>query len=362
MIVYLKVLIAALRLLKMTGPLAGEFKIVRVYEQDNHVFFDLPLNSATRAPGLSSLFWDSRNGHALVERVEEHNSSRAKFQLKTLYSGKLPKAGKLVWLSGWLGNHPSHFDLEKSVKEVRLPNGVLAWVSQQPNDKWVIHVHGRRAQMGETLRNFAQFSELGYSQLTISMATDPKPYGLGVSKSTLGETEWLEIEQAIEFAKRAGAKEIILFGWSQGAMISGNYLKRASNVSIIKGVIFDSPLLDYRETMRLHAKKQGFGIEAGDRVIDAIASSKALRLLGYTNVDSDDLSLVRKELPTNVPMLVLYSGSDNYVAIDEVHKLPQLNNRVTLVEIPDASHCRLYNLDTRKYQESIAAWLSEHQI
>lgn len=346
----------------MTGPLAGEFKILRVYEQDNQVFFDLPLNSATRAPGLASLFWDSRKGHALVERVEQSIDSEANFQLKALYSGKLPKAGELVWLSGWLGNHPKHFNLEGSVDEVRLPNGALAWISEQVSEKWVIHIHGRRAQMGETLRNFAQFSALGYSQLTISMATDPKPHGLGLSKSTLGDTEWLEIEQAIDLAKSAGAKEVILFGWSQGAMISGNYLKRTKDASIIKGVIFDSPLLDYRATMRLHANKQGFDSEAGDRVIDAIASSKALPLLGYKNVDSDELSLVRNELQVQIPMLVLYSGSDGYVAINEVHKLDKLNSLVTLVEIPGASHCRLYNNDTKTYQESIATWLSVNQI
>jgi len=346
----------------MTGPLAGEFKILRVYKDGGDTFFELPSNSSTRSKGTSSLFWDSRRGHALVQRIESTDLATSLFRLQSLYSKTLPKAGEIVWLSGWLGNKPEHFNLEKDIAEVRLPNGTLGWLYPKDSQRWVIHVHGRRAQMGETLRNFEQFAKLGFSQLTISMATDAKPYGLGKLKSTLGETEWREVEQAVEFAVAAGAKKIVLFGWSQGAMITGTYLKRAKDTSVISGVVFDSPLLDYRATMQLHAKKQGFDEQAGDSVIEAIANSKALRLLGYSNINCDELSLVRKALPVAKPMLVFFSSSDGYVAIDEVYKLPQLNQEVTLVEFSEAGHCRLFNQDTEKYQQAISMWLRELQI
>jgi alpha-beta hydrolase superfamily lysophospholipase len=362
LIVYLKVLIAAIRLLKMTGPLAGEFKLLRVYELADDTIFDFPLNSATKPSGQSSLFWDSRRGHALVERVDAGDGMTSSYKLLKLYSRKLPKAGDSVWLSGWLGNRPEHFELEQSVSEVRMLNGTRAWLFDNSSDKWVIHIHGRRAHMGETLRNVSQFASLGYSQLAISMATDPKPHGLGIGKSNLGQTEWKEIEDAVSFAKSSGAKEIILFGWSQGALITGQFLMRSADTSSITGVIFDSPLLDYRSTMRLHATKQGFGEEAGDRVIQAIVSSKSVRALGYKNIDVDSLSLVNNTSAGTIPLLVLFSGNDGYVAIEDVHKLPLVNSEVRLVEIAGARHCRLYNHDRVKYQQAIATWLSDYYI
>jgi len=347
----------------MKGPLAGEFKILALYLSDGETIFELPMNSSTRSPGLSSLFWDSRRGHALVERIEtEENQSFSRFKLVKLYTDNLPKAGQIVWLSGWLGNQPEHFGLEKQFEEVKLPNGTTGWLFDKASDKWVIHVHGRRAEKGETLRNVKQFSSLGFSQLTISMATDPKPHGLGVSKSRLGDREWMEIEQAIDFAKAHGAKQIILFGWSQGALIIGSFLNRAQDITYISGVIFDSPLLDYRSTMRLHAKKQGFPEEAGDTVIEAIRSSKALRALGYRNTNTDDLSLVKTGVPMDIPLLALYSSADGYVAIDDVHILAANNKNVQIVEISGAGHCRLYNHDTRGYQAAISNWLKESQI
>jgi len=363
LIVYLKVLIAAIRLLRMKGPLAGEFKILALYQSDGETILELPINSSTKSPGLSSLFWDSRRGHALVERIEvEKDQGFSSFKLVKLYTSNLPKVGQTVWLSGWLGHLPEHFGLENQFEEVKLPNGTTGWLFDRGSAKWVIHVHGRRAEKGETLRNVEQFSSLGFSQLTISMATDPKPHGLGITKSQLGDSEWVEVEQAISFAKAQGAKQIILFGWSQGALIIGSYLNRAKDVSNISGVVFDSPLLDYRSTMRLHAKKQGFLEEAGDTVIEAIRSSKTLRALGYRNTNTDDLSLLKTGLPMDIPLLALYSSADGYVAIDDVHILAASNKNVQLVEISGAGHCRLYNHDTRGYQEAIATWLKQSQI
>jgi len=363
LIVYLKVLVAAIRLLKMTGSFGGEYEILSLYESAGETILELPLNTATRSPGQSSLFWDSRKGHALVERIDSsEDQSISRFKVLKLYTSKLPAVGNKVWLSGWLGNHPNHFGLGSKASEVQMPNGTLAWLFDQSSDKWVIHIHGRRAERGETLRNIEQFAQLGFSQLTISMSTDPTPSGLGVRKSNLGHSEWREIEQATAYAQSLGAKEIILFGWSQGALITGAFLNRAEDISSISGVIFDSPLLDYSSTMRLHAKKEGFNEEAGDSVMAAIRDSRVLKLLGYSNIAVDELSLVTSGLPKHLPALILYSSSDGYVAMDEVHKLTTSNTNVRLVEIAGAVHCRLFNHDQRTYQNAIANWLKDFQI
>lgn len=363
MIVYTKVLIAAINLMKMTGPIKAELKVLEVKNDKGNTWVVVPGKLDRQSKGEQSLFWNSRKGHALVQvDFDESRDDRIALKVLRIYSSELPSAGGLVSLSGWLGEHPEHFGLENKFEEIVMPNKTRAWHFPADSHKWVIHVHGRRAGMGETLRNMAQFAALGYRQLTISMETDPKPYGLGASKSNLGETEWTQVEQAVLHAKESGAKEIILFGWSQGSFMIGQFLRNSKHVELVTGAIFDSPLLDYRSTMQFHAKRAGLARRLGDRVIDAIQESKIIRLLGYKNVDVDGISLANKSVGVAIPFLIFYSSTDGHVESFDVHLFAGHNENVTLVEIEGAKHCRLYNHDKDKYQSSIDNWIKRHRI
>lgn len=345
----------------MTGPINGEFKILAVSSIGPDTFIDLPLNSSTKSKAVLSLFWNSRKGHLVVQaEPTQPLPDRVRFKVLKDISSSLPEVGNRAWLSGWLGESPEHFGLQDH-KVVKLSNKSTAWLFEGSNS-WVIHVHGRRAAIGETLRNVQQFNSLGFTQLAISMATDPKPMGLGKGKSQLGEIEWQEIEQAVSFAISSGAKKLVIFAWSQGALITGEFLRRSVLAEFVSGVIFDSPLLDYRATMRMHAIKGGLSPELGDRVIDAIVESKAIKLLGYKNVDVDRLSLLKSGISVDVPALVFYSMADGHVEMTGIEKLVEFNSKVSLIEIPDAKHCRLFNEDTETYQRSIEQWLTKHQI
>jgi len=350
-------------LLKMTGPFKGECKVLAVTADGDQVFIDLPVNAETKSKAVQSLFWDSRKSHAIVQAdgVQE-NSSIVRYRVLRQLTDNIPEVGTPVSLSGWLGSTPEHFGYAHRYHNVTLPNGTTGWLFPNNGDKWVIHVHGRRAMMGETLRNLEQFESLGFNQLTISMSTDTKPYGLGVKVSRLGQTEWTEIEDAVRFASSAGAKDISIFGWSQGSLISSQFLINSSETDLVRGVIFDSPLLDYRSTMRFQAQRGGYDPVLAERVIDAIKNSKAIRFLGYKNVDVDEISLVKEKKLPAIPALVLYSMNDGHVAIADVHKFAEINPGVTLYEIPNARHCRLFNEDENAYQEAISSWLLENRI
>lgn len=363
MIVYLKVLIAGLQLMKMTGPIKAELKVLEVQKQDDKAYIYVPGKLESQTLGPQSLFWDSRTGHAEVQ-VDAHKSSEGKVALRVsrLFKGSLPKPGGSVSLSGWLGEHPKHFGFDQEHQEFLMPNKTSAWFFKGQGTKWVIHVHGRRAGMGETLRNVSQFADFGFNQLTISMESDPKPFGHGTKRSKLGFTEWREVESAVLYAKSQGATEVLLFGWSQGSFMIGQFLRISEHAHLVSGAIFDSPLLDYRSTMRFHAARQGIDAALGDRVIDSIQKDPAVRVFGYRNINVDEMSLAKNSLRTVVPVLVLYSRKDGHVEIMDVFDFERINQSVTLVEIVGAKHCRLYNHDKDKYQKSISDWLQQNQI
>lgn len=356
---FLATYVAIFRLLWITDKVKGEFGILKVRQDGNVTELLLPLNEDTKAQGKQSLFWASRLGHCVVEPGEIGSDGRW-FKVHKDY-GQQPIGTDGAWLSGWLGERLEHFgDIEYDI--VKLPNGTLATQTKKSSQNWVIHVHGRKTLVAETYRNFEQFDELGFRQLSISHETDQKPMGLGKHRTTLGFQEWKQLEAAVVHAQGQGAKKIVLFGWSLGGMIVGQFLRNSTIRTSVVGSIFDSPMFDVRNTLRLQAELSGYSAEFADEVCERVRLSKLLRILGYPKLDFDAFSLSIHRIESELPSLLMYSKNDGYVAYEDAESFAQLNRSVRLVEFPSARHCRLMNSDPVRYAETIKSFISELDI
>lgn len=335
----------------MNAPISGDIPISGIRTENQTEIITLPLNEDTAMNGVQSLFWESRSGHILVEPMPAHSHEGRDFKVLKVF-GKPANPGDMVWLSGWLGESPEDFGIESVF--VTLSNGTRAVQTKYESTSWVIHVHGRKASFAETLRNFQQFEELGFRQLAISHETDPKPWGLGNARSWLGAKEWQEVELAVKYALDSGAKEVILFGWSLGALFVGEFLRRSPFAQAVSKVIFDSPLIDFETTLRLQSRLSGMPAAFGDFVYSVLQKSNMLGLFGFR----------RRHIPTLIrdlskETLILYSNNDGYVSMSRMDEFAALNHDATIVEIPGARHCRLYNLDKARYQATIAGFIAK---
>ncbi len=345
---YLKAIYAAIRLQRLGGKISGEHKIQAVLPDSNQLIVQLPKSPDTLVPGVQSLFWNSREGHAIVKPLGSDSES-VSFELVKAFRN-LPKKGDSVWLSGWLGESPKDFGFEAT--EEKLSNGTIALTSRKNSSTWVIHVHGRNATMAETYRNFKQFSDLGFNQLFLAHETDAKPYGLGKKRSFLGANEWRQVELAAQHALDQGASEIVLFGWSLGAMFVGQFLLNSKLANAVTGFVLDSPLIDYPSTLRLQATLAGLDEDFGNYVSWLLTKSKLLRALGYGY----------EKLPSilfhvDIPGLVLFSRTDGYVSMERIDELSAANANLSLLEFANGKHCRLYNQDPAMYQKAVSDFL-----
>lgn len=139
-----------------------------------------------------------------------------------------------------------------------------------------------------------------------------------------------DIEGAVRFAKRQGAREIYLVGHSTGAQKSVYYATRKGNAKKIQGIVLLAPLSDYGEA--LHFDKKFKVLKKGTR--DALSLVKkgkshaivpgwwqdAGRFLSlYTPDSAEEIFTYAqpKKVPRTyrslrVPTLAFFAGNDEY--------------------------------------------------
>jgi pimeloyl-ACP methyl ester carboxylesterase len=309
----------------------------------------------------------SKLGHAILGPIVSVDSkTHVTRALVSVEAGDLHR-GNVGWISGWLGTEPTHF--AKNIELIQMDsseNWVLpAWFQpQQAHDRnefdtWVIHVHGRGATAAETARNFAQFYDFGFSNLSIAFRND------GVAKRNgqpergplgLGTTEWLDLETAVAFASDRGANRILVMGWSYGAAITLQFARHSELADKVSGYIFDSPVISWRNTLEFQVALAGAPrswARLGEGYLADRSNAASLGLKAPIDFEQFEPAEVAKHLKT--PTLLLHSVDDGFIPIAPCQVLAsELVTTVTLREFTRARHCKLFNYDAVGYRQAIA--------
>ncbi|WGD36317.1 alpha/beta fold hydrolase [Lysinibacter sp. HNR] len=272
-----------------------------------------------------------------------------------------PRPGTHARISGWYYLTPAELGYE--VREVQINTEVgdaPAWWVPHAKDRgrWAIHVHGRGVQRGETIRGVPPFYESGYSNLLISYRNDGEAPPSGDGHSSLGQTEWRDVESAIDFAVKNGAKGIVLFGWSMGGAVVLQTLLRAKNRHLIRGVVLDSPVVDWSETLRSLGRELHLPRPIQNWVLGLLRTGW-YRLKHRAPIDLDSLNLVRRADLLTVPILLLHSDDDGYVVSGPSRQLAEARpDLVTFVPFVVARHAKLWNYDRALWTQTIREWLT----
>ena len=286
-------------------------------------------------------------------------------QVESIESGDISRAAA-GWISGWLGTEPKHFAGNIEMTEIESKDGwtLPSWLQRQmPNnrgtfDTWVIHVHGRGATPAETARNFAQFFEMRFSNLSISYRNDGLAKHNGrveLGSLGLGTTEWIDLESAVAFASENGARRILVTGWSYGAAVGLQFARRSNLAGKISAYIFDSPVISWRKTLEFQVAAAGAPkkwARLGEQYLANQSSAQQLGLKGAIHFDDFEPDQIAKNLVT--PTLLLHSIDDGFIPIDPCRDLAEkIPATVSLHEFVKARHCKLYNYDAAGYRKAI---------
>ena len=252
-------------------------------------------------------------------------------------------------------------DLGLPVHEVSLPTSVgpaPAWIiGETSGNTWLVHIHGSLSGREGALRSAAATRATGYPSIVPSFRGDGEGPPAPRNAFMLGQTEWRDIEPALDYAKSHGAGRIVLIGWSNGASMALRLATSSAHRDLIAGVIGISPVLDWASTIRLAVR--------GARLPGLIAALalRALQAPGTSALLGAPEPLAFSDLAwttTAVPTLLLHSAGDRTASYaDSVAFHDRNSGLVTLPELAPSPHALEWNADPERFARLVCDWIDQ---
>lgn len=324
----------------------------------------------TALPGRYGLFTQGTAQYLKLGSVLAEDDTSVKRKLLTEVDGQSRLAADAAF-SGWYFAHPSELHLPYSPELIGSPLGPCpAWLFPAPSsgavspDTWVVLVHGRGTTRAECLRAVPLLHSLGLTSLIVSYRNDGEAPRSRAGTYTLGATEWRDVDAALGFARRRGAKRILLMGWSMGGAIVLQVALNSAHRDLIAGVILDSPVIDWRIVLDYQARTLRVPSAVTELAIGALAAEWAAPVTRTgAGIPFDRLDVVARAGELRHPVLILHSDDDGFVPSDASHAL--VVERPDLVELEVfevARHTKLWNYDQERWDARIRSWIGRRVL
>jgi dienelactone hydrolase len=309
---------------------------------------------AALRPGRYGLSGDG--SHAVVGPVlnaAPHTADTVVRRLETVTHGTL-KPGDKAWLTPnvYVGNPSAALGLEHADVDIPGELGALpAWFVPGARDTWVIAVHGLGTTrelamnvMGFLHRNHFPVLALAYRG---DLGAPRPPDGL----NHLGETEWRDLDAAIRYAVRYGARQVVLHGWSTGATMALRAAAHSGLRDRVSGLVLDSPVLSWQTTLR--------ALAAARRTPGVLLPLAVRAAQGRTGLYGDRIAGPAPSDGLRIPALVIH-GPDDMVAPWQFsrHLADARPDMVALHTVGSAPHGAMWNADPQAYEEALRRFLT----
>jgi uncharacterized protein len=306
---------------------------------------ELTRTEDTERPIPLGLAW--RDGHAILGDVVSVERNMVVRKVTSVLRGTL-RAGLRAYTTGSIYEGDPQTVHGLPFTSVFVPGDLghfPAWVLPG-SDTWVIGVHGRGASRVEALRVLPTLAAAGVTTMVISYRND-----LGAPASPdryyhLGGSEWEDLAAAAAYATSAGAKRIVLYGWSMGGAVALNALRHGA-VPGVTGLILDCPVVDWAATLRM---------QAAQRRLPTPLTWSAMRLIEQ-RIGTKLATLDFRSYQPEVPTLIFLDGDDRVVDPEPTRSFATASG-AHLIETAGGGHVRSWNVDPAGYERQLAAFLT----
>lgn len=319
----------------------------------------------TVLPGRYGLFTNGTENYLKLGSVLAQDAVSVKRKLLT-HVGPQARISRDAAFSGWYFDRPEDVQIPFTSELIGSPLGPCpAWLFPAGDgDVWVIAVHGRGTTRAECLRAVPLFHGLGITSLVVSYRNDGEAPRSRAGTYTLGATEWRDVDAAVGFARRRGARRIILMGWSMGGAIVLQLALNSAHRSVIAGLVLESPVIDWRVVLDYQARMLKLPPPVKDLALGALGSewgSTITRAGG--RIPFEQLDVVARADELRHPILILHSDDDGFVPSDASHDLVVARPDLVEMQVFEvARHTKLWNYDQERWTTSIRDWLARQGL
>lgn len=325
----------------------------------------LPADEETTVPGTYGLYFNQGSGHAVIGDIVEYDprSRTVSREILSVTRGDIRRA----WQGRWTGIvYPDPIaagvnfeDIEIRSDAGNLPAWLLPTDHPEPQDTWAILIHGRASTRAEGLRAAPVLNTLGVPAIAMSYRNDAEVRVETTSRYGLGDTEWIDVDAAIDFAVSHGAKNVVLFGWSMGGAIALQTASRGRNRRFVTSLVLDGPVVDWVNVLDGQAKKNLLPTPIAKLTLEMITQPWARPITGLeTPLDLDRMDWVTRAAELDVPVLLIHSDDDEFVPSGPSHALAGVRrDLVTMPSYSKAHHTKEWNIDPVRWEDDVANFL-----
>lgn len=258
----------ARRLTAPAGPRTFDLPARGFEHDDDGDLIVLDRTDQTAADGIYNLWFDHGGWAQLSAEVVDRGPTRVARRITRTAPDFSPKVGECASWSGIYYATPADAGLHARDITITTPAGPCpAWRIDGDPSTWAIHVHGLGSTRAGTLRGVRAATELGYTSLVASYRNTAEGPPVGTGRTTLGHTETSDVDEAIGYAVRRGAEQVVLFGWSMGAAIALQLADHPRHDGLIAALVLDSPVLNWTEDIKANCVRSGLPAAAGHLAI-----------------------------------------------------------------------------------------------
>lgn len=294
-------------------------------------------------------------GHAYVHeiRIVEGGIVRRRFEALD----GMPAPGTLARLDSFVYRGDPFSALGLEFEDVRYSSDLgdmPAWyIPARPGEaakRWCILVHGKGADRREALRAVPSVHRAGLDNLVITYRNDPEAPRDPGNRYAYGETEWRDLDAAVEYALAHGATDVVLGGFSMGGTIALAFMHHSPRARYVRGLVLEAPVLDFGQVVADRARQRkapAVVVTLGKRIATRRFGLHWHRL-GYGHVLRG----------VTVPVLLLHGEDDTDVPIHSSDAAAREHAHIiTYHRVPGAGHVRSWNVDPHGYETALAGFL-----
>ncbi len=312
----------------------------------------LAADEDTLREGRLGIYW--RSGHAVVGPPIAVSARAVTRSLERVDEGRVRPGkvgiGHLAVGDPWRALRLGYNEVTPSSDVGALP----CWEVPGRGDTWVLLVHGYGGTRASALDFLEVVRRFELPAMALSYRNDEGAPPSPDARYHLGDSEWRDVEAAMEHAVASGAERLVLMGWSMGGAIVLQSLLRARHRRRVAGVVLDCPVLDWRGVLAEQGSR---------RNIPAPLVALASRLVEHRiGIDFDAFEWTSPGAAARLerPALVLHGADDPVVpvAASRAFAAAAAPGLVDLDVTPGAGHVGSLYADPLRYEAALGRFLA----